>query len=325
MDDTDKPNGLTRKDIQAIEAARLYYQSGQSQHEVAETLGISRPTVSKLLQHASEAGFVRITIHDPRDDQSTLAEILRTRYGLSEVRVTASPGNGDLHTLRQNIGAAGARLLEALVRDGDSIGVEWSNSIHAMAQALQPQLRRGIEIVQLRGSETKARQGLNEAETINMICRAFQAGGHILPLPAVFDNLETKNLVERESHIRRVLERGRHCRIAVFTVGVPDETSVLFSSGFFSAAEVAQLTQRSVGGICARFVDKHGRICLPDLNNRTVGISLPDLRHKEQRLLIAGGEDKVRAIHVALRYGYANHLVTDAVAARLLLKLADEE
>ena len=194
-----------------------------------------------------------------------------------------------------------------------------------MAQALQPQLRRGIEIVQLRGSETKARQGLNEAETINMICRAFQAGGHILPLPAVFDNLETKNLVERESHIRRVLERGRHCRIAVFTVGVPDASSVLFSSGFFSAAEVAQLTQRSVGGICARFVDKHGRICLPDLNNRTVGISLPDLRHKEQRLLIAGGENKVRAIHVALRYGYANHLVTDAVAARLLLKLADEE
>ena len=87
-----------------------------------------------------------------------------TRYGLSEVRVTASPANGDIHTLRQNIGAAGARLLEALVRDGDSIGVEWSNSIHAMAQALQPQLRRGIEIVQLRGSETKARQGLNEAE-----------------------------------------------------------------------------------------------------------------------------------------------------------------
>ena len=150
MDDTDNPNSLTRKDIQAIEAARLYYQSGQSQHEVAETLGISRPTVSKLLQHATDAGFVRITIHDPRDDQSTLAETLRARYGLSEVRVTASPANGDIHTLRQNIGAAGARLLEALVRDGDSIGVEWSNSIHAMAQALQPQLRRGIEIVQLR-------------------------------------------------------------------------------------------------------------------------------------------------------------------------------
>ena len=40
MDDTDNPNSLTRKDIQAIEAARLYYQGGQSQHEVAETLGI---------------------------------------------------------------------------------------------------------------------------------------------------------------------------------------------------------------------------------------------------------------------------------------------
>ncbi|EHM53795.1 sugar-binding transcriptional regulator [Cardiobacterium valvarum] len=323
MDDSNKQGGLTRKDIQAIEAARLYYQHNKSQHDVAEALGISRPTVSKLLQHATAAGFVRITIHDPRDDQSTLAETLRACYGLSEVRVTPTPADGDIAALRRSIGSAGARLLEALVRDGDSIGVEWSNSIHAMAQALQPQLRRGIDIVQLRGSETKARQGLHEAETISLICRAFQASGQILPLPAVFDNLETKNLVERESNIRRVLERGRHCRIAVFTVGVPDQSSVLFASGFFSQDEIRQLLERSVGGICARFVDKNGRICLPDLNNRTVGISLPDLRHKEQRLLIAGGESKVRAIHVALRYGYANHLVTDTVAARLLLALAN--
>lgn len=317
--------GLSRKDIQAIDAARLYYQDGQSQHDVADTLGISRPTVSKLLQHAVAMGFVRITIHDPRDDHSALSQTLRERYGLSEVRIAAVPEHAPLPVLRQLIGEAGARLLESLVRDGDSIGVEWSNTIHAMAQALQPQLRRHIDVVQLRGSETKARQGLNEAETISLICRAFQASGQILPLPAVFDNLQTKNLVEQESNIRRVLQRGRDCRIAVFTVGAPDRNSVLFASGFFSEAEIALLLERSVGGICARFVNEYGRVCLPDLNNRTVGIGLPDLRRKEQRILIAGGKDKVRAIHVALQYGYANHLVTDNLSARLLLGLAPPE
>lgn len=320
---SDPQAGLSRKDVQALDAARLYYQQGKSQHDVADALGISRPTVSKLLQHALEMGFVRITIHDPRDDYSTLAEALRKRYGLSGVRITAVADHASRAALQQAIGETGARLLESLVRDGDSIGVEWSNTIHAMAQALQPQLRRGIDVVQLRGSETKARQGLNEAETISLICRAFQASGQILPLPAVFDNLQTKNLVEQESNIRRVLERGRHCRIAVFTVGAPDRNSVLFASGFFSEAEIAQLLERSVGGICARFVDRHGRVCLPDLNNRTVGITLPDLRRKEQRVLIAGGKDKVRAIHVALQYGYANHLVTDASSARLLCDMTE--
>lgn len=318
----DSQAGLSRKDMQAIDAAKLYYRQGQSQHDVADALGISRPTVSKLLRHAVDMGFVRITIHDPRDDQSALACALRRRYNLSEVRVSAVPAHAEKPVLQQIIGETGARLLESLVRDGDSIGVEWSNTIHAMAQALAPQLRKGIDVVQLRGSETKARQGLNEAETISLICRAFQASGQILPLPAVFDNLQTKNLVEQESNIRRVLERGRHCRIAVFTVGAPDRNSMLFSSGFFSETEIAQLLERSVGGICARFVDAHGRVCLPDLNNRTVGITLPDLRRKEQRILIAGGKDKVRAIHVALHYGYANHLVTDDTSARLLLGIA---
>lgn len=322
METSDKQTELSRKDIQSLDAARLYYESGKSQHEVAEMLGISRPTVSKLLQHAGERGFVRIFIQDPRDEQGMLAERIRAQYQLSQVRITATPPGDDKAALRAAIGKAGARLLETLVRDGDSIGIEWSNTIHAMAEALTPQLRQGVDVVQLRGSETKARQGLHEAETISLICRAFQAGGRILPLPAVFDHLQTKNLVEQESHIRQVLERGRSCRVAVFTVGAPDRESVLFSSGFFSEEEIEMLLQRAVGGICARFVDRHGRICLPDLNNRTVGITLPDLRHKEQRILIAGGENKVRVMDVALRCGYANHLVTDAMTAHLLLALS---
>lgn len=318
-----KPSVLSDKDIQAIDAAKLYYQSNHSQQEVADTLGVSRPTVSKLLQHASEQGFVAITICDPRDSYAQLEKTLKEQYQLANVRICPSPIDNDKAKLQSALGETGARLLEQLVRDDDIIGVEWSNTIHAMAQALQPQLKNNIEVVQLRGSEIKAQQGLSEAETISTICQAFNAKGKMLVLPIVFDDLKTKNLMEREPTIWRVLENGRQCRIAVFTVGALDQDSVLFSSGFFSQDEMSILQRRAVGGIFARFVDAKGRICLPDLNNRTVGIALPTLRHKEDRVLIAGGASKVRVTHVALQYGYANHLVTDAVTANLLLTLQE--
>ncbi|MBS9778555.1 MAG: sugar-binding transcriptional regulator [Gammaproteobacteria bacterium] len=309
------------KDIQAIDAAKLYYQGGYSQQEVANTLGVSRPTVSKLLQYANEKKFVVVTINDPRENYSKLTEELKQRYKLSSVRICPTPIDNDKKKLLHAIGEEGAQLLESLVRDDDIIGVEWSRTTHSLAQALRPQLLKNIEVVQLRGSEIKSRQGLNEAEIINTIAQAFQGKGQLLPLPIVFDDLKTKNMIQREPTIWRVLENTIRARIAVFTVSAIDRNSVLYTSGFYSQDEMNSLKERSVGGICARFVDEKGRICLPDLNNRTVGISLPDLRNKEQRILVAGGSNKVRAMNVALTYGYANHLVTDVKTANLLTDL----
>lgn len=55
----------------AISAAKLYYQSGFSQAEIAKELQLSRPSVSRLLQYAKDMGFVRIEIFDPIEDQAS--------------------------------------------------------------------------------------------------------------------------------------------------------------------------------------------------------------------------------------------------------------
>lgn len=316
----DKEHGLSKRDIQSLDVAKLYYQSDKSQQEIANIMGLSRPTIAKLLQHAQDSGFVQIRLYDPREQQDELSAKIKHRYRLDEVRLIPSPPENDIERLRQALGKTAARLLESLVRDGDCIGVEWSHTIQAMTKALLKQNRKQVKVVQLRGSDTQMQQSLNEAQSLNRICQAFQAEGEPLNLPAVFDQLHTKNLVEKESHIRRVLESGKRSRIAVFTVGSAESNSPLFSSGLFSEKEVAYLRQYAVGSICARFVNKAGQICLPDLNNRTIGITLPDLRHKEERLLVAGGTHKVAIIHTTLQYGYANRLVCDEHTARLLIQ-----
>lgn len=310
---------LGKRDIQAIEALKLYYRAGKSQQEIAGIMGISRPTVASLLQYAAEQGYLEIRINDPREDHTALAQCIRRQYGLQEVRVAPVQPGGSYGETLQAVGAAGARMMEGLVGDNDTIAIEWSSSIQAVAQALNAQQCKNVKVVQLRGSDTQIRQGLNEAESTNLICQAFNAVGETLPLPAVFDNVHTKNLVEQENHIRRVLERAKNSRIAVFTVGIPQRDSLLFQSGFFSEEEIRHLMQHAAGSICARFLDSKGRVCLPDLNNRTTGIALPDLRHKEQRVLIAAGAEKAAAVRVALKYGYANRLVTDSQTANLLL------
>ena len=68
---------MDARDDQALDAVKLYYETGLSQSEVAARLGLSRPTVSKLIQYGKDRGYVSIRIHDPREQESSLAAELR--------------------------------------------------------------------------------------------------------------------------------------------------------------------------------------------------------------------------------------------------------
>ena len=63
----------------AISAAKLYYQSGFSQAEIAKELAAVPSVGIALLQYAKDMGFVRIEIFDPIEDQGQLAQKDRRR------------------------------------------------------------------------------------------------------------------------------------------------------------------------------------------------------------------------------------------------------
>lgn len=97
----------------SIEAARLYYKSDYSQQQIASQLGISRPTVSRLLQYAKEKGFVKIDIVDPFDDLDNMSHQLKEKYRLRDVRVAFSPKD-DYELIREYIGKEAAEYLSEI-------------------------------------------------------------------------------------------------------------------------------------------------------------------------------------------------------------------
>ncbi|MCQ1950876.1 sugar-binding transcriptional regulator [Arthrobacter sp. zg-Y859] len=311
---------MDARDEQALDAVKLYYGTGLSQGEVAQRLGLSRPTVSKLIQHGKDRGYVSIQIHDPREQESSLATELCKAFGLSAVRLAVVPESGP-EDLVGELGKVGAALLAENVRDGDSVGVTWGQTMYAVARNLQRQERRGVEIIQLKGGVSYTTRATNDFETITLFCNAFGAFARTLPLPVIFDSVEVKRLVEREEHIRRVIEMGRESDVAVFTVGAIRPDAMLFNLGYLSETEEAGIAAHAVGDICSRFFDDDGNPCVPQLDERTVGITLQDLRRVPTRLMVAGGEHKATAIEAALRSGYATHLVIDQDTARQVLRM----
>lgn len=303
----------------SIEVARLYYQSDYSQQEIASQLGISRPTVSRLLQFAKESGYVEIKVTDPFADLDALEAALKEKYKLKEAHVVFSP-TSEYTTITDFLSKKGAEYLEETVKNGDILGVSWGTTMYEVAKKIRPQDVRGVEVIQLKGGISHSNVNTYASETISLFAENFQTMPRHLPLPVIFDNATVKEMVEQDRHIHHIIEMGKQANIAVFTVGTVRDEALLFRLGYFNEAEKKLLKTIGVGDICSRFYDKDGQICSVEIDARTIGIELDSLKQKERSVLIAGGARKVAAIHGALQGEYANILITDQFTAKELVR-----
>lgn len=303
----------------SVEVARLYYQSDYSQQQIASQLGISRPTISRLLQYAKEKGYVKISIIDPFADLDKLAYKLKEKYSLNDVRIVFSPKD-DYVSIREYISKEAAEYLEKVTKNGDIIGVSWGTTMYEVAKRLTPKSVKGVEVVQLKGGISHSEVNTYSSETIGLFAEAFQTIPRYLPLPVIFDNAIVKQMVEEDRHIKNTIKMGIQANIAIFTVGTARDGALLFRLGYLNEEEKRILKQKSAGDICSRFFDEKGEICDEQINNRTIGISLDALKQKEKSILVAGGSHKVKAIKGALKGKCANILITDQYTAKKLLE-----
>lgn len=312
--------GLSARDQLALDAAKLSL-AGMDQREVAQHLFVNRATVSKLLKTAREKGLIHSEVRDPREHDTELIDTLASRFGLATVRVVAPVGRGPMD-MRRALGAAGARVLETLVQDGDRVGIWWSTTTGILASEFAPRHVRGVRVVDLNGGSYAEREGAirHGRSDLSATCGTEPSR---LDTPLIFPSLDDKLEAENSPDVRAVLRDQARARIALF--GTSSAKAFLSAVGEkeFSAGERLAVSRRAVGHVCGRLIDSHARICAPVANQRTLGLSLPALRDVEQKVLVAGGPDKVEAIRALVRGRYANHLVTDTATARALL--LDEE
>ncbi|MFD1955041.1 sugar-binding transcriptional regulator [Paenibacillus thailandensis] len=302
-----------------IEAARMYYQLDYNQEEIARELNVSRPTVSRFLQQAKAAGIVQIKIVDPVADHQDRAEQLERRFGLKKAVVAAVPKYEDT-IVKSFLGEAAAEYLNDLVKDGDSIAVTWGTTLYEVALRLKSRHVKGVRVVQLNGGVSHSEVDTYAYEIAQLFGKAFHTAPYHIPLPAIVDHAVVKRTIEADRHIRNILNMGKDANIAVITVGAPTADSVLMGANYFTDEEIAMIRSRGAGDICSRFIDINGQLCSEELNERTIGIDLEELRHKEHSILVAGGPSKIDAVLGALRGKYANTLITDYVTAGHLLE-----
>jgi deoxyribonucleoside regulator len=303
-----------------VEAAKLYYEHQFSQEKISKKIGVSRPTVSRLLQQARDIGIVRIEIVDPTEVGTQLEAALIAKFKLKKVIVVPNDTD-DTRIIKKRLGKAAVLLVDQLISEGTVLGISWGTTMQEIASQIRSRRVKDMIVVQLNGGISRAELDTHASEIAKAIGESYKAIPYLMPLPAVVDNAKLKKAILSDKNISRTLALGRKAEIALFTVGSFGNDSILVKADYFEPEEVDQLLKSgAVGDICSRILKADGSICSKELNNRTIGIELEELKKKPYSIAVAGGKEKLLAIQAGLKGKWFNSLITDEWVATELLR-----
>jgi DNA-binding transcriptional regulator LsrR (DeoR family) len=335
---------------------RMFYHRGKpsfcSVGEVADALGFNKPSVSRMLRLAYDAGMFRVTICLPDElvQLIELEEALKHKFGLREVRLVAGRPEilveKDAEKLRylhesvtQALADCAAAYLNEIVREREGrlcLGVAFGRTLHAIAQALLQTrglfLARSMEVVPVVGiTASKDLKGFEGNVIAIEIARAFRASSSQLPAPAFLLGLSVdRKTMCQNRQIRAAVERAETVDVVLTgmgpasQIGDPDAEMGLSNDTAMSAEIGAASPPGAIGDLCGAFFDRDGKEVRG--SHEVMGLNLDGFRRiarspKREVVLVTGGDRRrIAPLRVALRTGLASVVITDTATAKALLE-----
>jgi len=307
-----------------VRVARMYYEWGKRQSEIAEQLGLSQATVSRLLNQAREDGIIRISVTTPPGVFTELEEDLIRRYELRDAIVVECSSEKDERVIQREIGMAAGFYLESVIRPNEVIGISsWSATLLALVDAMHPVPRKNdIQVVQILGGLGSPQAEKHAMRLTNRLADLVGGTAITLPAPGIVGSEAALQVLLDDPYIHKAVQTFDRITTALVGIGAVEPSHLLADSGnIFSMAELELLrSQGAVGDILLRFFDVKGLLVKTALDARVVSMPLEQLKQVDRSIGVAGGKRKHVAILGAVRGGWINILVTDRVTAEWLLR-----
>ncbi|VXC25536.1 Transcriptional regulator [Microbacterium sp. 8M] len=311
------------KVVAALTAARLYYLQDKTMDVIAEELGTSRSSVSRLLTYAREVGLVDIRINSPLEHAGELEQQLHDRLHVAAHVVPMPESVTEVERL-ERVALTAGRLLTQIIDSNMVVGLAWGSTISAVSRELGQKETRGTTIVQLNGAGNTLTSGVEySSEILQRFGSAFGAQVQQFPVPAFFDDPRTREAMWRERSTLRVLDLQAKMDLAVFSVGSPsaEVPSRVYVGGYLGRDDYRSLREdRAIGDVATVFFRADGTWRDIAVNARATGPGLDRLRRVARRFCIVAGAQKLPSLRAAIGARLVTDVVLDEGLARQLVE-----
>jgi DNA-binding transcriptional regulator LsrR (DeoR family) len=301
----------------------LYYLHDRTQQQIAAQLGISRPTVSRLLGEARAAGVALIALTPPTGVLVGLETELEDAFGLRAARVVAVESDRPREWARREVAAAAATDVVHTAHPWESIGVAWGALLDAMVHGVPPTPVVGARVVQAVGSIGSPDAPGNPAVLVHTLARLLGAAPVLLPAPAVVASPEVREALARDAYVAEALAQlAALDTVYVEIGGVGAEPGPADDAVVPCSVRDELRAAGAVGHIALCAFDAAGTLVQTGLDQRVLGVTAGELRRARRVVALASGPECAAVVAAALRTRLVHALVTDEPTARAVIALA---
>ncbi|WP_420409627.1 sugar-binding transcriptional regulator [Hoeflea sp.] len=328
MSDTSRPASVRlpldeQREHLMVQVAKMYFDLERTQQDIARELGLTRWQVGRLLTEAKQSGIVRIEITPRRSRRAALEVRLQELYGLRDAIVVPVGEVADAALLIETVAQAAATYIATLNPKPDLMGLSWGRTMSAVSRCLPDKWNPGLHVILVNGSTALRLTSTRTSAVAETFAQTAGGSATLLPVPAIVGKKSTREALEADPIVERVLSLANSAEIICFGMGGISHRSVLLSSGYLMEDDIDRLQARgAVGDILGRFIDSDGNTVDPELDDRTVGLPLEKLRRTERAIGIVSGEEKHEIALAALKAGYVSVLITDEITAKYAIENA---
>ncbi|HHX24650.1 MAG: sugar-binding transcriptional regulator [Tepidanaerobacteraceae bacterium] len=296
--------------------AQMYYEENKTQQEIANRYGVSRPSISRFLQKAREKGIVEIKINS-EFSFTGLEKELEDKYDLREVIIIPSEKDS---MLKRSLAEAAATYLVRILKDKDIVGVSWGRTLVHIPQYIEG-VNKDVTFVPIVGGVGQSILDIHSNQIVINLARAFNGKWELLHVPVIVDSSDLRDSLLSDTNIRHCIKLGSNADVALIGIGAPlAPNPTILETGYYTDAILNDLkASGAVCDLCSVFIDKEGKVCDTELNQRVISISLDSLKNIPTVIGVAGGEEKHEAILAALKGHYIDVLITDENTGEFLL------
>lgn len=303
----------------ATRAAWLHYGGGLSQTDVAKRLSVTKVKAHRLINRANQEGFVKISFDGEIAECAALEMALSEKFGLNTCEVVPDLEESGLPV--RALGLAGARWLtrEIATPANKVIGIGNGRTLQSCVRNMASLAAKNIKFVSLMGGLTR-NFAANPHDVMHRLAEKTGAEAYFMPVPFFANNVQDRRIMLGQRGVPEVMSMAAKSNLKFVGIGAVGPEAQTVMAGVISAETMEDVRARGgVGELIGHFFDTDGSLVKTELSERTLSISISDLRDS-RTVAVAGGEGKINSIWAILKSGLLDGLITDERTAKALVR-----